>query len=403
MADSEQGLHGEERRPDDVLEALRRMEEAFQGRLADIQQVAQALRNEMQQRETTLHTCELLLAGILDIADEAIISIDENQDILVANRGAEETFGYTSAEMLRCPLSLLLPERFNEALQEHLRDFATGTDTRRRMGEARQVFGRRKNGTQFPAEASISKTTRNDRTIFSVVLRDITRRKEAEEEVKNSRGELRALAARLQQVREEERASLARTIHDELSGALTALTMELSLLPSRVTQELAQVVKQNATPMSQEIQRILERVRIIATELRPAVLDQLGLLAALEWEAQQFERRTGMRCEITLPDEEITLGRDRSTAVFRICQEALTNVALHAQATKAIIKVSREDGNLILEIEDDGKGVEQSEIVNLKSLGLLGMRERALAFGGELQISGAPRPGTLIRLKIPIG
>jgi len=157
MADSEQGLHEEERRPDDVLEALRRMEEAFQGRLADIQQVAQALRTEMQRRETTLHTCELLLAGILDIADEAIISIDENQDILVANWGAEETFGYTSAEMLRCPLSLLLPERFNEALQEHLRDFATGTDTRRRMGEARQVFGRRKNGTQFPAEASISK------------------------------------------------------------------------------------------------------------------------------------------------------------------------------------------------------------------------------------------------------
>jgi PAS domain S-box-containing protein len=403
MADSEQGLHGEERPPNDLLEAVRRMEEAFQSRLADIQQAAQALRTEMQRMETTLRTSELLLAGILDIANEAIISIDESQDILVANRGAEEIFGYAAAEMLRRPISLLLPEGFNEALQEQVRDFATGTDRLRRMGEARQVFGRRKDGTQFPAEASIAKTTRNDRTIFSVVLRDITRRKEAEEELQNSRGELRALAARLQQVREEERTSLARAIHDELSGALTALNMELSLLPSRVTQELTQVVKQNATPMSQEIQRILERVRIIATELRPAVLDQLGLLAALEWEAQQFERRTGIRCEITLPGEEITLGHDRSTAVFRICQEALTNIALHAQATKAIIKVGREDGNLILEIEDDGKGIDQSEIVNLKSLGLLGMRERALAFGGELQISGAPRPGTLIRLKIPIG
>jgi len=114
MADSEQGLHGEERPPNDVLEAVRRMEEAFQSRLADIQQAAQALRTEMQRMETTLRTSELLLAGILDIADEAIISIDENQDILVANRGAEEIFGYTSAEMLRRPLSLLLPERFNE-------------------------------------------------------------------------------------------------------------------------------------------------------------------------------------------------------------------------------------------------------------------------------------------------
>jgi signal transduction histidine kinase len=147
---------------------------------------------------------------------------------------------------------------------------------------------------------------------------------------------------------------------------------------------------------------MLERVRTIATELRPAVLDQLGLIASIEWESQQFQRRSGVQCEISLPEEEIPLDRERSTAVFRIFQEALTNIALHAHASKAAVKVKREDGSLILEVEDNGKGIQQSEIFDVKSLGLLGMRERALAFGGELCISGAPGQGTLVRLRMPI-
>jgi len=228
------------------------------------------------------------------------------------------------------------------------------------------------------------------------------RRREAEEELRKSREELRALAARLQQVREEERASLARAIHDELSGALTALNMELSLLPSRVTQDLHQLLTQNTVSMSEHIHHMLERVRIIATELRPAVLDQLGLIAAVEWELQQFQRRSALRCEIILPDGEIPLDRERSTAVFRIFQEALTNVALHAHASQVTINVKKENESLILEIEDNGKGIQQSDILDVKSLGLLGMRERALAFGGELQISGAPRQGTLVRLRMPM-
>jgi two-component system, NarL family, sensor histidine kinase UhpB len=230
-----------------------------------------------------------------------------------------------------------------------------------------------------------------------------TRRKEAEEELRKSREELRALAARLEQVREEERASLARAIHDELSSALAALNMELSLLPSRIAQDLHQLLAQNTASMSEHIRRMLERVRIIATELRPAVLDQLGLIAAVEWELQQFQSRSGIQCEITLPDEEVSVDRERSTVVFRILQEALTNIALHAQANKATIKVKKEGGSLILEIEDNGKGIQQGEIFDVKSLGILGMRERALAFGGELQISGAPRQGTLVRLRMSMG
>src|SRR5438445_3529851 len=177
----------------------------------------------------------------------------------------------------------------------------------------------------------------------------LIRRIEAEDELRKSMEELRALAARLQRVREEERASLARAIHDELSGALTALNMELSLLPSRVTQDLHQLLTHNTASMSEHIHHMLERVRIIATELRPAVLDQLGLIAAVEWELQQFQRRSALRCEIILPDGEIPLDRERSTAVFRIFQEALTNVALHAHASQVTINIKKENESLILE------------------------------------------------------
>jgi signal transduction histidine kinase len=221
----------------------------------------------------------------------------------------------------------------------------------------------------------------------------ITRRKEAEEELRKSREELRALTARLQQVREEERASLARAIHDELSSALAALNMELSLLPSRVAQDLHQLLAQDTASMSEHIRRMLERVRIIATELRPAVLDQLGLIAAVEWELYQFQSRSGIQCEITLPDEEVSVDHERSTVVFRILQEALTNIALHAQANKATINVKKEGGSLILEIEDNGKGIQQGEIFDVKSLGILGMRERALAFGGRAADQRRPETG----------
>jgi PAS domain S-box-containing protein len=358
---------------------------------------------ETKLTETALRASEQLLAGILETAAEAIISIDEAHRITMFNQGAERIFGYSAKEMVGKPLDLLLPERFREVHRQHVRNFAAAPEKARRIAEGLQVFGCRKDGSEFPAEASISKLNLRDGTMFTVIFWDITERKEAEKELKKSREELRGLAARLQQAREEERSRLARAIHDELSGALSALNMELSLLPGRVTQDLHQLLAQKASSMSELIDRMQERVREIATELRPAVLDQLGLIAAIEWQSQQFQRRSGIQCEVALPDEEIPLDRERSTAVFRIFQEALTNIALHAQASKATINVKKEDGSLILEVEDNGKGIQQSEIFDVKSLGLLGMRERALAFGGELQISGAPRQGTLVKLKMPIG
>lgn len=389
------------RRPDGEIRTLQtvlttttyKAQPAVMGVIRDI--------TDIRMMETALHASKELLGGILETAAEAIVSIDEAQHITMFNQGAGRIFGYSAQEVIGRPLDLLLPERFREVHRQRVRNFAAAPEKARRIAEGFQVFGRRKDGSEFPAEASISKLTVRNGTIFTVIFWDITERKKAEEELKQSREQLRSLAARLQQVREEERASLARAIHDELSGALTALKMELSLVPSRVTQELQQLLTQNTSSISEHIVSTLERVRTIASELRPAVLDHLGLIAAIEWESQQFQHRSGVQCETSLPEQEIPLDRERSTAVFRILQEALTNIALHAHASKVTVNVKREDGSLILEVKDNGKGIQQSEIFHVKSLGLLGMRERALAFGGEVQISGAPGQGTLVRLRMP--
>ena len=167
---------------------------------------------------------------------------------------------------------------------------------------------------------------------------------------REKREELRALAARLHAVREEERTRLAREIHDELSGSLTALKMDLSLLPDRVAKD-HNLFLEKLSSMSQLIDNTLAQVRTIVTELRPVVLDKLGLIAAIEWQAREFQERSGIACETHLPVEEISLDRDRATAVFRILQEALSNVARHADASKVVVDLKREAESLILSVQ----------------------------------------------------
>ena len=219
--------------------------------------------------------------------------------------------------------------------------------------------------------------------------------------VLRSRQELRALAVRLQRVREEEKAHLAREIHDELSGALTALKMDLSLLPDRVAKDRS-LFLEKLHSMSELIDHTLARIQSIATALRPVVLDKLGLIAAIEWQAGGFQDHSGIACESHLPDEDLPLDSDRSTAVFRILQEALTNVARHANATKVVVELKSEAKDLILTVQDNGKGIDEQAIRAHGSMGLLGMRERALAFGGAAEVAALPAGGTLVSLRIPI-
>jgi two-component system, chemotaxis family, CheB/CheR fusion protein len=215
------------------------------------------------------------------------------------------------------------------------------------------------------------------------------------------RDELRALAARLRTVREEERTRLAREIHDELSGSLTALKMDVSLLPDWAAKNRAAFLEKLVS-MSQLIDTSLDHVQAIVTELRPVILDKLGLTAAIEWQASQFQERSGVICETQLTAEEIALDPDRATAVFRIFQESLTNVARHADASKVAVELRRDGEKLLLTVRDNGKGIDEQSIYAHRSLGLLGMRERALSFGGIVEVRGLPGEGTLVTMTIPI-
>jgi signal transduction histidine kinase len=233
---------------------------------------------------------------------------------------------------------------------------------------------------------------------------EITERKRAEEELKNSREQLRALAAHTQSIREEEGRRIAREVHDNLGQALTVLNMNLFELESQISELVDEtrrdLLLNRIRSMCNLIDTTVHAVREIATELRPRMLDDLGLEPAIEWQARDFQERTGIQCEFV--SDNINLDQERSTAIFRIFQETLTNVARHAKATRVNIRLKEDTDKIILEVEDNGRGITEQEIYNPRSLGLLGMRERALLFGGEMNIRGGERKGTMVTVCIPI-
>jgi PAS domain S-box-containing protein len=230
--------------------------------------------------------------------------------------------------------------------------------------------------------------------------RDVTEGVEATVRVRASRQELRALAARLQQAREEERTAIAREIHDELGQALTGIKLDISWM-SRCLPRDHELVAQ-CHSMIERVDGTLRTVRRIATELRPSVLDQLGLEAAIEWQGQEFSARTGLRVDLDIAVGHSNIPEHMASSAFRILQESLTNVTRHARASRVAIRLAVTPELLTVEITDDGIGIAPQRLDGTASLGLVGMRERALACGGELCIIGRPTLGTTVSLKIPL-
>jgi signal transduction histidine kinase len=230
-------------------------------------------------------------------------------------------------------------------------------------------------------------------------------RDRAEQELIASREQLRQLAAHLESAREEERIRIAREIHDELGQILTVLKMDLEAVEARYRTSVGRPLKditRRVTSMLKNLDFMIGTVRRISSELRPGILDHLGIAAAIEWQLQEFENRTGIRCCIIGLPDQLPLDAKQSTAVFRICQEMLTNVARHSEATSIKVEVRMETAWMTLHITDNGRGFDPSRLSDLEALGLLGMRERALLLGGSVEIESQPGRGTTVTLRTPI-
>jgi signal transduction histidine kinase len=240
----------------------------------------------------------------------------------------------------------------------------------------------------------------------------VASRTEAAEEIKNSREQLLALSLRQQTMLEEERKRIALEIHDELGQALTGLKMQIHLLNRQLgeidgngTARLAGA-EQKTKDLLNLIDTTIASVRRIATELRPPILDDLGLVAAIEWQSQEFEKRTGIRCTLATNIENIEADSEFATAVFRIFQETLTNSARHSDAKNVLVTLKKTGGSLLLRVEDDGKGISNRAALGggSRSLGILGMRERARLINGDLQVfNGSEEGGTVVLLDAPLG
>jgi len=238
------------------------------------------------------------------------------------------------------------------------------------------------------------------------IAEDITERKLAEEELRATTEQLRALSARLQSAREEEATRIAREIHDELGGALTSLRWDLDDINELVSETGSQLDLQERpkkiVSMMSLIDSTINTVRRIASELRPIGLDELGLVAAIELHARKFQDRTGIIVECDCREQSLKLSQDQSTAIFRIFQEALTNILRHARAARVTVQTQEENEEFILTIIDNGRGITDDEKSGQLTLGLLGMRERAHLIGGNIEITGSDGKGTVVIVRIPI-
>ena len=336
-----------------------------------------------------------LLAGVLDSAMDAIITVDEQQRVVLYNRAAETIFGWSREQALGQALGKLIPVRYHAAHGEHIRSFSATGVTSRRMGDGMVIYGLRANGEEFPMEASIHQCETAEGTLYSVILRDVTERIRLQEERS-------ALAAAAHAIREEEKTRVARELHDELAQSLTALKMDTLWVRDHAALPGAAFAK--LTDMVLMLDLAVASTRRIAADLRPMLLDDLGLVAAIEWLGSKFTERCGVVCKLSV-DEELQLPEPYATAVFRIVQESLANVAKHADASQVTVTIDKVPGAIALTVRDNGRGFSTTAVRKPNSLGLLGLlglRERAQLLQGSVIIESAPGQGTRVEVHIPL-
>lgn len=357
---------------------------------------------ERVQTESQLVRSEARLQGILDSAMDAIVIANADQNIVLFNAAAEALFGCPRDAAMGMPLTALMPVNVRSGHSDHVRGFGTDGTISRRMGGARTVTGRRlDDGHEFPIDASISQLSEHDRKFYTAILRDVTARAEAEAALRQSKDDLQRLSAAADIAREQEKNRIARELHDELGQSLTMLQMDVAWCREKMrTAEapLAQRLDRMATLLGVTV----AATRRIAADLRPLLLDDLGLIPAVEWLVENFIQRTGIPCELAISNPGMRVPEAHSTAVFRVVQEALTNIAKHAEARHVEVALDLVSTAISVSIRDDGRGFDRDDPPRAGSFGLIGLRERAYLLGGEASIASARGKGTVIEVVLPI-
>jgi PAS domain S-box-containing protein len=358
--------------------------------------VVLVFRDVSERRQEQIETAEQ--AALLELTQDSVFVIDMEGAVLFWSRGAEAMMGYTKAQAAGKISHDLLHTEFPlpmvEIRTELMRVGHWEGDLITIAQDGRRVV--------MASRWALQWGKRDEAPRVLVINSDITERKRGEESVVLQREQLRALAERLQRVREEDRKKIARDLHDQIGQILTAIKMDMTWM-SRHLPETEHEVLARLKESVQLINDGVKAVRTICSGLRPGVLDDLGLAAAIEWQASEFASRNGVRCQVSVPPVDLHLDGDRATATFRIFQECLTNVIRHAQAKSVRVALRQEEESILLVVEDDGIGFRESGLSNsFGSLGLLGMKERAQFCGGDVQISSSPGNGTTVTVRVPL-
>lgn len=369
-----------------------------------VMSTALRLRRQVRSGQVTqnaLRDVEARVSGIVESAMDAIITVDEKQRIVMFNAAAEDMFGCPREQAMGIALDWFIPDRYRAAHSGHVRRFSETGVGSRRMGASRIIMGLRRNGEEFPVDASISQIAEHGTKFYTVILRDVTERVRTEEALRRSREELREMASVSHLVREQEKSRIARELHDELGQAMTALKMDVNWVSEQLP-EGTDLVRRKLERMLILLDSTVTATRRISAELRPLILDDLGVIAAVEWLVENFTQRTGVICELEVSDAELTWEDPLSTAIFRIVQESLTNIARHAKATRTSISIAQTNTDVLISVTDNGAGFSQKDDRKPSSFGLLGLRERANLLGGEADIVSAPGKGTRIEVRLPL-
>lgn len=366
--------------------------------MADVTNGDRDLENVLEGIDEQLSSSQLDLAALFEASPLPMVAVDQELFVRAWNPAAERTFGWRAGEISGGSISAFLPP----ASRDPFRRLAARCLAGETLTDV-QGHPARKDGTSLDVSVSMAPLydARGNVSGLVSIIHDITGRQRAEEELRSSRERLRAMSARVLSIQEEERTRIARELHDDLAQLLTAIKLDATRLVQHVSHGVAPPprVMAGIIPL---IDATLDAVGRIVSELRPSRIGEMGLAAAIEKTLADFQQRTDIECELSIRPEVLDIPNDIAAAVFRIVDEALTNIVRHSGATRAEVRLRQQLDELLLEVRDNGRGIQEDEKVASDAYGIMGMNERAYLFGGSLTITGVPDRGTIVAARIPL-